>query len=112
MFRFIQLFLLAYFLTTATVSHAQRDTVFWFAAPDVSSGIGESPVKLRFQTYDQAATITVSQPANGAFVPMTLTMPAFSSDSIVSSMEFVFPPSNKRIFFPILFNASRTDFEI
>lgn len=82
MFRFIQLFLFAVFLTTAISSHAQRDTVFWFAAPDVSSGVGQVPVKLRFQSYDQAATITVTQPANGAFVPMTLTMPAFSSDSM------------------------------
>ncbi len=82
MFRFIQLFLLAFFLTTAVSSYAQRDTVFWFAAPDVSAGVGQVPVKLRFQTYDQAATITVTQPANGAFVPLTLTMPAFSSDSI------------------------------
>lgn len=82
MFRFIQLFLLAFFLTTAVSSHAQRDTVFWFAAPDVSAGVGQIPVKLRFQSYDQAATITVTQPANGAFVPLTLTMPAFSSDSI------------------------------
>jgi gliding motility-associated-like protein len=82
MFRFIQLFLLAFSLTATVGSYAQRDTVFWFAAPDVSSGVGQTPVMLRFQTFDQAATISVSQPANGAFVPLTLTMPAFSSDSI------------------------------
>lgn len=82
MFRFIQLFLLAFFLTIAVSSSAQRDTVFWFAAPDVSAGVGQTPVKLRFQTYDQPASITVSQPANGTFVPLTLTMPAFSSDSL------------------------------
>lgn len=83
MFRFIQLFLFAFLLTaTAVNSIAQRDTEFWFAAPDVSAGVGQIPVKLRFQSYDQAATITVTQPANGAFVPLTLTMPAFSSDSI------------------------------
>ncbi|TSJ41194.1 PKD domain-containing protein [Fluviicola chungangensis] len=82
MFRFIQLFLLAFLLTAAVNANAQRDTVFWFAAPDVSAGVGDTPVKLRFQTYDQPATITVTQPANGAFVPLTLTMPAFSSDSL------------------------------
>ena len=82
MFRFIQLFLLAFILTITVSSHAQRDTVFWFAAPDVSAGVGQIPVKLRFQSYDQAAIITVTQPANGAFIPLTLTMPAFSSDSI------------------------------
>lgn len=82
MSRFLQLSLIALFLTTAVSSFAQRDTVFWFAAPDVSSGVGQVPVKLRFQSYDQPATITVSQPANGSFVPLTLTMPAFSSDSL------------------------------
>jgi len=61
---------------------AQRDTAFWFAAPEVSSGIGESPVFLRFQTYDQSAAISVSQPANGAFIPLTLSIPSFSTDSI------------------------------
>lgn len=82
MFRFIQLFLLAFSLAVTVSSYAQRDTVFWFAAPDVSSGVGQTPVKFRFQSYDQPATITVIQPANGAFVPLTLTMPAFSSDSL------------------------------
>lgn len=71
------------FLISFQVSFfAQRDTVFWFAAPEVSSGIGEAPVFLRFQTYDQPATITISQPANGGFVPLNLTMPIFSSDSV------------------------------
>lgn len=82
MFRFIQLSLLAFSLTTTVSSIAQRDTVFWFAAPDVSNGVGQVPVMLRFQTYGQPAFITVSQPANGAFVPLTLNMSTFSSDSI------------------------------
>ncbi|WP_343604215.1 PKD domain-containing protein [Fluviicola sp.] len=82
MFRFLQLTLVAYFLTSSLDTAAQRDTVFWFAAPDVSAGVGQTPLMLRFQSYDQPATITVTQPANGAFVPLTLTMPAFSSDSL------------------------------
>jgi gliding motility-associated-like protein len=82
MFRFIQLSLFAFFLTITVSSFAQRDTVFWFAAPDVSSGVGQVPVMLRLQSYDQPATIVVTQPANGSFVPISLTMPAFSSDSI------------------------------
>ncbi|WP_043023874.1 T9SS C-terminal target domain-containing protein [Fluviicola taffensis] len=88
MFRFLQLSLLALCLTTAVSSYAQRDTVFWFAAPDVSAGVGQSPIMLRFQTYAQPAIITVSQPANGAFVPLVLTMSTYSSDSINLSMFF------------------------
>lgn len=71
-----------FFLTSTLNTIAQRDTVFWFAAPDVSAGAGQVPIMLRFQSYDQPATITVTQPANGAFIPLTLTMPAYSSDSL------------------------------
>lgn len=73
----MKLFLLSFlllFLSSTSISFAQRDTVFWFAAPEVSSGAGDSPVLLRFQSYAQPATITVSQPANGSFVPMTLNL--------------------------------------
>lgn len=61
---------------------SQIDTLFWFAAPAISSGSGDNPVFLRFLTYDQTATITVSQPANGAFIPINLTIPANTVDSI------------------------------
>lgn len=74
LFTFLIYFQLSFF--------AQRDTVFWFAAPDVSSGVGQTPVFLRFQAYDQTAAIIVSQPANGAFVPINLVVPSFSSDSV------------------------------
>lgn len=61
---------------------SQQDTLFWFAAPEVSSSEGDSPVYLRFMTYDQPATITTSLPANGGFTPITTVLPANSIDSI------------------------------
>lgn len=80
---FVKVLTLFTFLLTIHVSvFAQRDTVFWFAAPDVSSGVGQTPVFLRFQAYDQTAAIIVSQPANGAFVPINIVVPSFSSDSV------------------------------
>ncbi|HEY1039187.1 MAG TPA: PKD domain-containing protein [Bacteroidia bacterium] len=71
--------LLSTFLATSQV-----DTVFWFAAPDVSSatGQGDFPVFLRFITYNNATDITVSIPANGSFTPLTLNMSANAVDSI------------------------------
>ena len=60
----------------------QKDTVFWFAAPEISSGSGDNPVFLRFMTYDSPATITVSQPANGAFIPLTIVIPSNGVDSL------------------------------
>lgn len=61
---------------------AQVDTLFWFAAPDVSSAIGETPIYLRFLTQDQPADVEVSLPANGAFTPITISIPSNSVDSI------------------------------
>jgi gliding motility-associated-like protein len=62
--------------------NAQKDTLFWFAAPEVSSSVGDTPVYLRFLTYNSAAVVTVSQPANGGFIPIILTITANNVDSI------------------------------
>tara|TARA_R110002072_G_scaffold291008_1_gene458899 strand:- start:15575 stop:19000 length:3426 start_codon:yes stop_codon:yes gene_type:complete len=63
--------------------NAQIDTTFWFAAPEVSTSTGESPIFLRFLTYNNAVNnITVSLPANGGFVPITLTIGANQTGSI------------------------------
>lgn len=61
---------------------AQQDTVFWFAAPEISSSEGDSPVHLRLLSYGSPATITVSQPANGAFAPIVVNLGANSNDSV------------------------------
>ncbi len=61
---------------------AQVDTLFWFAAPDVSSAVGDTPVYLRFLTQDQPADVEVSMPANGAFTPVNISIPANAVDSI------------------------------
>ncbi len=65
-----------------TKNNAQTDTSFWFVAPDISQGLGDSPVYLYFNTYSQPATIKVSQPANVGFIQITKTIPANSTDSI------------------------------
>lgn len=67
------------------ISHpgfSQIDTVFWFAAPEISNSLGDDPVYLRLMTYDSPATVTVTQPANGAFVPIVRSIPANSVDSV------------------------------
>lgn len=64
---------------------AQVDTEFWFAAPFASpNGVSNFhlPVYMRFSSYDDAATVTISQPANAAFAPITFTMPANSVNTI------------------------------
>ncbi len=61
---------------------AQIDTSFWFVAPDISQGLGDRPVYLYFNTYAQAATVKVSQPANVGWTQITKTIPANSIDSV------------------------------
>lgn len=61
---------------------AQIDTSFWFVAPDISSGLGQSPIKLYFTTYSSASNVYLRLPANGTFTPISKSIPANSLDSI------------------------------
>ena len=79
-FRIFLFILIGELISFATF--AQKDTLFYFAAPDVSVSAGQSPIFLRFLTYNDPSTITISQPANVGFTPITLTIPANSVDSV------------------------------
>lgn len=63
-------------IITLVQGQAQKDTVFWFAAPETVRAFDslDRPVAFRFSTYDQPAIVTVSQPANTNFPPQTLTI--------------------------------------
>lgn len=63
-------------------AYGQKDTLFWFAAPEVSASIGDSPIYLRMMSYSSPASITVSMPANGGFTPINVNLAAYSLDSI------------------------------
>src|SRR4051812_26336830 len=54
------LFLVLFF---STQSSSQTDTSFWFAAPDISALMGQSPVVLHVLTYDQSSVVFIRQPA-------------------------------------------------
>ena len=70
----------------SSVCHSQTDTAFWFAVPDLSSRYGEIPIRLVFHTYDQPATVTVSQPANNFYPTTTFNMPAHGTTTNDLSM--------------------------
>ncbi|WP_430813612.1 T9SS type B sorting domain-containing protein [Carboxylicivirga sp. RSCT41] len=67
--------LLLMFYTTVS---GQIGREFWFAAPDVWEGCGDEPVVLRVTTFDEAATVTISLPAQGGKVLGTHTVGAHS----------------------------------
>lgn len=60
----------------------QVDTEFWFVAPEVWANHGDSPTLLRFATFDNAAVITVEQPANSSFPTQTINVAANSVSSL------------------------------
>ncbi len=67
--------------------NAQSDTAFWFAAPDLNGNISsgpnaDRPIFLRISASTADAEITISQPANPGFVPITRTIAANTSQSV------------------------------
>ncbi len=59
-----------------------------FGAPDVSSAEGESPIQLRLLSYGSATTVTITQPANGAFAPIVVPLGA-NAEAIVDLTPFI-----------------------
>ena len=83
-------------LTSSSAVFSQIDTVFWFAAPWVTTGhAGNKPVKLRLSSFSNPTIVRVRQPA--AIFDTTFTIPANSliSESLshlISQIENV--PAN------------------
>ncbi len=73
---------LAVFLLGAGTLSAQTDTMFWFAAPEVSAGHGDAPIFLRMTSIGFPADVTVSMPTNPAFPIQQITIPANTQQSI------------------------------
>jgi hypothetical protein len=61
---------------------AQIDTLFWFVAPDATSGHGDAPVVFRIASFGDAAQIVIDQPANPQFNPITATVAANSAINV------------------------------
>lgn len=58
------------------ITFSQTDKEFWFAAPEITSTHEDRPIFLRISTYSQAATVTISIPANNTVTPVTFNVPA------------------------------------
>lgn len=80
--RFVRCALLvaAGLLATSGPARAQvplsGDTEFWFAPPDVTDVLGSSPLYVVVVAGDAPATVTVALPANPAFTPSVVDVPA------------------------------------
>jgi gliding motility-associated-like protein len=76
------LFVCFLFLLGNSASYAQRDTLFWFVAPEAIQSHGDRPILFRFASYGQQASILIEQPANPNFPPMTLNLPPNAATSL------------------------------
>ena len=82
-------FLLLLFLTIGS-AYSQIDTVFWFAAPDITAGHAHTPITICVASFANPATVTISQPANASFAPVIINLNAYSFYSLdVTSMESI-----------------------
>ena len=55
---------------------------YWFAAPDLSSEQGDSPIEVIITTTSKAANVELSIPANPSFTPITRNLSAWDHESI------------------------------
>lgn len=70
--------LLVVLLGISFQSLAQKDTLFWFVAPDTDGGYPgyDTPVVFRIVNFSKDAIVTISQPANPSFPTKVLSVPA------------------------------------
>jgi len=74
-----------FFLITGN-AFAQKDTAFWFAAPEVSQDGAfqlDRPVALKITSYSTPTTVTISLPANSAVAPIVTTIGANATSTII-----------------------------
>jgi len=64
------------------VSIAQNDTEFWFVAPEATIAHGDRPIVVRMSTTGNPANVVISQPANGGFAPINVSIAANSSQTV------------------------------
>lgn len=92
--RLDRFFLLLSLMLTLTLpsSYAQIDTSFWFAAPDLTSGHQQSPIRFCISSLDDSITVFFEQPANPNYVPVTISLPPnsfyiYDVSSIIGMVE-------------------------
>ncbi len=84
---FKKLISLSIILFFSISTNAQTDTLFWFAAPEILNITNNNitmdrPIVLNITTYNQSATVTISQPAGGGMPNQVINIAANSTQSV------------------------------
>ena len=106
-----QIVFIVFLLFLPVLGIAQTDTEFWFAAPEVSSHTNnyDKPIYLRISSTDKQTAITISQPANSSFIPITLNigMNSFVSVDLSQFLETVeVKPANQVLNYGLKINST------
>lgn len=72
----------AFLLLISFTVKSQVDTLFWFAAPEVTSLHGDRPIRLVISSYSNAGNVKVDIPSNSSFVPIQISLESNSSTII------------------------------
>ena len=65
-------------LMLAIPAKAQIDNLFWFAAPEISPNHQHNPITFCFTSFNDSATVTISQPMNPSYTPVTINLNPYS----------------------------------
>ncbi len=68
--------LILLWISASTTLIAQTDTLFWFVAPETTRDHGKEPGVINVTAYEHDAHVIISMPANPAFKPIYLSVPA------------------------------------
>ena len=77
-----RIFFLICCLWSALYSTAQIDTLFWFVAPEATTGHGDAPVTFRMAAFNDPAQVIIDQPANPFFMPLVTNIAPNSAVSV------------------------------
>lgn len=77
-YKLIKLCLFCLLSLVSSITFAQVDKTFWFAAPDNTAPHGDAPILMRFATFATPSVVTISMPANVGFTPIVINMLANS----------------------------------
>lgn len=100
-------------LFLALKCYAQTDSIFWFAAPEVSNvgsaNTDDRPILVKIATFNKSANVKISQPANSSFTPISVSVSAnsvytFNLTSYITSIENT--PGDKVQNFGLLIESS------
>lgn len=79
----LKLFLLAFFCcASALIVNGQTDTEFWFVVPEANQFHGDRPIYLQLSSLQEAASVTISLPAQPSVTPITVNILPNSSQSV------------------------------